>query len=137
MNHLIDLVIGRFYYDCMDIKNLQVLPFQMPQIPGYGTSNDITLIVEDPTDGNLSEFAKQTEKFLAKLSERPEVSSATSPSAIVLVCHQLTYSTRSALSAVVPTSVTSTSLVRFTASWLQPRPNTVLTHRRCTTSSCR
>ena len=78
MNHLIDLVIGRFYYDCMDIKNLQVLPFQMPQIPGYGTSNDITLIVEDPTDGNLSEFAKQTEKFLAKLSERPEVASATS-----------------------------------------------------------
>ena len=78
MNHLIDLVIGRFYYDCMDIKNLQVLPFQMPQIPGYGTSNDITLIVEDPTDGNLSEFAKQTEKFLAKLTERPEVSSATS-----------------------------------------------------------
>ena len=78
MNHLIDLVIGRFYYDCMDIKNLQVLPFQMPQIPGYGTSNDITLIVEDPTDGNLSVFAKQTEKFLAKLTERPEVASATS-----------------------------------------------------------
>jgi len=78
MNHLIDLVIGRFYYDCMDIKNLQVLPFQMPQIPGYGTSNDITLIVEDPTDGNLSEFAKHTEHFLAKLSERPEVASASS-----------------------------------------------------------
>ena len=78
INHLIDLVIGRFYYDCMDIKNLQVLPFQMPQIPGYGTSNDITLIVEDPTDGNLSEFAKQTEKFLTKLSERPEVASAMS-----------------------------------------------------------
>jgi multidrug efflux pump subunit AcrB len=78
INHLIDLVIGRFYYDCMDIKNLQVLPFQMPQIPGYGTSNDITLIVEDPTDGNLSEFAKHTERFLAKLSERPEVASAMS-----------------------------------------------------------
>ena len=78
MNHLIDLVLGRFYYDCMDIKNLQVIPFQMPQIPGYGTSNDITLIVEDPTDGNLSEFAKHTERFLAKLSARPEVSSASS-----------------------------------------------------------
>jgi len=78
MNHLIDLVLGRFYYDCMDIKNLQVLPFQMPQIPGYGTSNDITLIVEDPTDGNLSEFAKHTERFLAKLSARPEVASASS-----------------------------------------------------------
>ncbi|MBO5612940.1 MAG: efflux RND transporter permease subunit [Prevotella sp.] len=76
MNHLIDLVIGRFYYDCMDIKNLRVLPFQMPQIPGYGTSNDVSLIVEDPTDGNLSEFAKHTERFLNKLSERPEVASA-------------------------------------------------------------
>ena len=78
MNHLIDLVLGRFYYDCMDIKNLRVIPFQMPQIPGYGTSNDINLIVEDPTDGNLSEFAKHTERFLAKLSERPEIASAMS-----------------------------------------------------------
>ena len=78
MNHLIDLVIGRFYYDCMDIKNVQVLPFQMPQIPGYGTSNSVSLVVEDPTDGNLSEFAKHTEKFLAKLSERPEIGSAMS-----------------------------------------------------------
>ena len=78
MNHLIDLVIGRFYYDCLDIKNVQVLPFQMPQIPGYGTSNSVSLVVEDPTDGNLSEFAKHTEKFLAKLSERPEISSAMS-----------------------------------------------------------
>ena len=76
MNHLIDLVLGRFYYDCQDIKNLRVLPFQMPQIPGYGTSNDVSLIVEDPTDGNLSEFAKHTEQFLTKLSQRPEVSSA-------------------------------------------------------------
>jgi len=76
MNHLIDLVLGRFYFDCQDIKNLRVMPFQMPQIPGYGTSNDVSLIVEDPTDGNLSEFAKHTEQFLAKLSQRPEVASA-------------------------------------------------------------
>ncbi len=78
MNHLIDLVIGRFYYDCMDIKNVQVLPFQLPQIPGYGTNNSVSLVVEDPTDGNLSEFAKRTEQFLAKLTERPEIGSAMS-----------------------------------------------------------
>ena len=78
VNHLIDLVAGRFYYDCMDIKNALVFPFQMPQIPGYGTSNSVMLVVEDPTDGNLSEFAKQTEHFLAKLSERPEIASAMS-----------------------------------------------------------
>ena len=78
MNHYIELIRYRFYFACQDIKNVRVLPFQMPQIPGYGTSNDITLVVEDPTDGNLSEFAKQTEHFLAKLSERPEVASAMS-----------------------------------------------------------
>ena len=78
MNHLIDLVIYRFYLDCKSIKNAQVLPFQMPQVPGYGTSNDVSLVVQDPTGGNLSEFAKQTDRFLAKLAERKEISSAMS-----------------------------------------------------------
>ena len=78
MNHLLTLVMYRFYFDCEDIKNVQVLPFELPQIPGYGTSNSVSLVVEDPTDGNLSEFAKQTEHFLAKLSERPEIASAMS-----------------------------------------------------------
>ena len=78
INHLIDLVIYRFYLDCQSIKNAQVLPFQMPQVPGYGTSNDVSLIVQDPTGGNLSEFAQQTDKFLAKLAERPEIGSAMS-----------------------------------------------------------
>ncbi len=78
MNHMIDLVIGRFYYACQDIKNVQVLPFQMPQVPGYGTSNSISLIVEDPMEGNLTEFSKNTDDFLAKLSERPEIGSAMS-----------------------------------------------------------
>ena len=78
MNHLLTLVMYRFYFDCQDIKNLRVIPFEMPQIPGYGTSNDIMLMVEDPTDGNLSEFAKHTEHFLAKLSERPEIATAMS-----------------------------------------------------------
>ena len=78
MNHLIDLVIGRFYYACKDIRNVQVLPFQLPQVPGYGTSNSVSLVVEDPSDGNLSEFARNTENFLNKLSERPEIGMAMS-----------------------------------------------------------
>jgi hydrophobe/amphiphile efflux-1 (HAE1) family protein len=78
MNHSIDLVMYRFYVDCKSIKNAQVIPFQMPQIPGYGTSNGVSLIVQDPTDGDLSEFAARTDKFLAKLAERPEISSAMS-----------------------------------------------------------
>ena len=78
MNHYIDLIMGRFYMACKSIKNATVIPCQMPQIPGYGTSNGVSLIVQDPTDGNLSEFAQYTDKFLAKLRERPEISSAMS-----------------------------------------------------------
>ncbi|MBP3710962.1 MAG: efflux RND transporter permease subunit [Bacteroidaceae bacterium] len=77
--HQIDIVKDMFAYECMlDIKNILIIPFQMPQIPGYGTSNDVTLVVEDPTDGNLSEFAHQTERFIAKLNERPEIAFAMS-----------------------------------------------------------
>ena len=70
--------MGRFSMSCLDIKNATVIPFQMPQIPGYGTSSNVNLVVEDPTDGDLSEFSKKTDNFLAKLMERKEVSMAMS-----------------------------------------------------------
>ena len=76
--HYIDLVIYKFYLDCQSIKNAQVLPFQMPQIPGYGTSNSIDLQVQDKSDGDMSDFGEKTNVFLAKLQERPEVGSAMS-----------------------------------------------------------
>ena len=76
MNHMIDLVIGRLYYACKDIKNAQVLPFQLPQVPGYGSNNMINMVVQDLNDGDLSEFAKLTNKFLQKLGQRPEVGMA-------------------------------------------------------------
>ena len=76
--HYIDLIIYKFYLDCKSIKNAQVLPFQMPQIPGYGTSNSIDLQVQDKSDGDMTEFGNQTNAFLAKLQERPEIASAMS-----------------------------------------------------------
>ena len=76
MNHLIDLVLGRFYYACMDIKNVQVMPFQLPQVPGYGSNNSVNLVVQDLNDGDLAEFAELVKNFLSKLSERPEISMA-------------------------------------------------------------
>ena len=78
LKHYVDLVIYRFYLDCKDIKNAQVLPFQMPQIPGYGSSNSIDLVLQDLNDGDMSEFGRLTEQFLAKLKERPEISDAES-----------------------------------------------------------
>ena len=77
-NHYIDLIIYRFYLDCPSIKNAQVLPFQLPQIPGYGSSNSIDLQVQDMSDGDMTEFSHHVDNFLAKLRERPEISSAQS-----------------------------------------------------------
>ena len=74
IEHCVDMVMYRFYMACSNIKNATIIPFQMPQIPGYGTSSNVNLVVEDPTDGDLSEFSKKTDNFLAKLMERPEVS---------------------------------------------------------------
>ena len=76
--HYIDRVMYKFYLDCQSIKNAQVMPFQMPQIPGYGTSNSIDLQVQDKSDGDMSDFGNKTNTFLAKLQERPEISNAMS-----------------------------------------------------------
>ena len=76
--HYIEDVMMRFYIDCQSIKNARVLPFQMPQIPGYGNSNSIDLQVQDKSDGDMTEFSQYTDKFLAALRNRPEVSSTIS-----------------------------------------------------------
>ncbi len=75
-NHYVDLVIGRLYFACKEIKNAQVMPFQLPQVPGYGSNNSVNLVLQDLNDGDLSEFASLTNNFLTKLGERPEISMA-------------------------------------------------------------
>lgn len=78
MDHYIDLVAGRFYMDCEDIKDAQVIPFTLPQVPGFGTSSQIELMIEDKTDGDMTAFNNKVTMFLSKLQERPEVGSAES-----------------------------------------------------------
>ena len=75
-NHYVDLIIGRFYYACKEIKNAQVMPFQLPQVPGYGSNNSVNLVLQDLNDGDMSEFANLANNFLTKLGERPEISMA-------------------------------------------------------------
>ena len=75
-NHYVDLVIGRLYFACKEIKNAQVMPFQLPQVPGYGSNNSVNLVLQDLNDGDPSVFASLTNEFLTKLGERPEISMA-------------------------------------------------------------
>ena len=78
MNHNIILVYTRFALDCQEIKNAQVIPFQMPQVPGYGSSSSVNLVLQDLQDRPMSEFNADAMKFLAKLNERPEIMMAMS-----------------------------------------------------------
>ncbi|MBQ4367940.1 MAG: efflux RND transporter permease subunit, partial [Muribaculaceae bacterium] len=78
MNHNIVLVYSRFALDCREIKNAQVIPFQMPQVPGYGSNNGVSLVLQDMQDRPMTEFNADANKFLAKLNERPEIMMAMS-----------------------------------------------------------
>ena len=73
LKHNIELVYERFAIDCQDIKNAVVIPFQMPQVPGYGSSSSVNLILEDTKDRPMSEFNNDANNFLAALNQRPEI----------------------------------------------------------------
>ena len=78
IEHYIDMVMYKLFVSCEDIKDAQVIPFQMPQIPGYGNSNAIDLQLEDLQGGDMSEFNEVANAFLAELQKRPEVQMAMS-----------------------------------------------------------
>ncbi|MBR4721901.1 MAG: efflux RND transporter permease subunit, partial [Muribaculaceae bacterium] len=73
MNHNIQLVYARFAADCKEIKNATVIPFQMPQVPGYGSNSSVNLVLQDMNDRPMTEFNNDANKFLEKLQERPEI----------------------------------------------------------------
>ena len=78
LEHYIDMVMAKLYLSCEDIKDAQIIPFQMPQIPGYGNSNAIDLQMEDLQGGDMSRFNEVVNAFLAELQKRPEVQMAMS-----------------------------------------------------------
>lgn len=75
LKHSINMVIYRLFMDTKSIPEAQVLPFQMPQIPGYGTGNAIELQMQNQGNGDMTEFAEQVKTFVGKLKQRPEISS--------------------------------------------------------------
>ena len=58
------------------IKEAQVLFFAPPMIPGYSTSSDIELNMQDKTGGDLNHFFEVVNQYTAALEARPEINSA-------------------------------------------------------------
>ncbi|MCQ2153389.1 MAG: efflux RND transporter permease subunit [Bacteroidales bacterium] len=78
IKHNINMVMAKLYYACEDIKDAVIIPFQMPQIPGYGNANGIDLQLEDLQGGDMSEFNRVAGQFLMELQKRPEIQMAMS-----------------------------------------------------------
>lgn len=73
----INSVIGKLYMQAkMGIKDARVLLFAPPMIPGYSITNGFEINLQDKTGGDLNKFFEVTQNFLAKLTERPEISAA-------------------------------------------------------------
>ena len=78
LEHYIDMVMAKLYLSCEDIKDAQIFPTQMPQIPGYGNNNGIDLQMEDLQGGDMSKFNEVVNSFLAELLKHKEVQIAQS-----------------------------------------------------------
>ena len=71
------VVFANLYLRSRDVfKDVQVLFFQPPMIPGYGVSNGFTFNLQDRTGGDLKKFFEVSQQFLADLQKRPEIESA-------------------------------------------------------------
>ena len=59
---------------CSRISNVRLEFFEPPAVPGFGTAGGITMLVLDTTfSDNYQHLGEVTEKFMAALKKRPEV----------------------------------------------------------------
>lgn len=66
-------VIGRIYAETADIPDATVYAMSPPMIAGYGMGNGFELYLQDKNDGDIASFSNEANKFVAALSQRPEI----------------------------------------------------------------
>lgn len=66
-------IINRIYGFAADIPDAQMFALTPPMIPGYGMGSGFELYMQDKTGGDINEFKKATDDFVAALSARPEI----------------------------------------------------------------
>lgn len=70
-----DDIVGAVYGIAQDNPDATIFAMTPPMIPGYGMGNGFELYVQDLASGNLNEFKRVTDDFVAELSKRPEIES--------------------------------------------------------------
>ena len=69
-------VLGMIYAQTSVIKGAQILAFQPPMVQGFSATNGLTFSMLDRTGGDVNNFFKITQNFLAELNKRPEIATA-------------------------------------------------------------
>lgn len=70
-------IIGRLFMATSQIKDAKIIFFTPPMVPGFGLSGGFELQLEDKTGGDIKQFEKNSNQFLAALNQRPEIQYAT------------------------------------------------------------
>ena len=70
------MVLGMIYKQTAAIKGAQILAFQPPMVQGFSATNGLTFSMQDRTGGDVNKFYDVTQKFIAELNKRPEISNA-------------------------------------------------------------
>lgn len=74
--HSATAVQNRLTNDLSKIKSANCIVMAPGMIPGFGMGNAVELYLQDKTGGDMTAFYNQSQNFLAKLSQRPEVMGA-------------------------------------------------------------
>lgn len=74
--HDVNAVIGKIMAATADIKEATIIPMAPPMINGYGMTNGFEMYLQDKAGGDVNEFFKVAQTFLAELNRRPEVEMA-------------------------------------------------------------
>lgn len=72
----INAVINQIYAKTASIKSGKIYAFAQPTIMGYGMSNGFEMYVQDRSGGDIADLQEYTNKFIAALNKRPEISMA-------------------------------------------------------------
>ena len=70
------MVLGMIYKQTAAIKGAQILAFQPPMVQGFSATNGLTFSMQDRTGGDVNKFYDVTQKFIAELNKRPEITNA-------------------------------------------------------------
>ncbi|MCQ2167788.1 MAG: efflux RND transporter permease subunit [Bacteroidales bacterium] len=70
-------VMSELYNDIgPNYPDATLMPFMMPMIPGYGSSSDAEIYLQDKTGGDIVDFVQMRDEFIKALSSDPAIGSA-------------------------------------------------------------